>query len=113
MTAIDIIWIFLWFLVGLVVFQIRGIKSFWGQTTDTYSAITIIPIILGFFYGAITLQDVTMSLVGSIILSTITTLAYLIGANISRAAHFGHLSPRIIFYVFFFFMFLVIFKGVI
>ena len=113
MTPLDILLLLGWFIIGMVVFQVHGVKDYWGRTNDAYSAIGMVPLILGFFYGAVTLQNMTMVLIGSIILGFLFTLAYLIGANISRAMQFGEMSPRIILYIFLLIIFLIGFKGII
>jgi len=113
MTPLDIIWLFIWFLVGIVVFQVHGIKNYWGGVDQVYSAIGILILVFSLFYGAVTLQNMTMTLIGSIIIGFLSTLAYLIGANISRAAQFGEISPKIVVYFLLFCLFLGIFRGII
>ena len=113
MTPIDFLWMFGWFVVGIIVFQVHGIRDYWGQTSEAYSAISLLSLFLGFIYGTLTLQNITMTLIGSIILGILSTLAYLIGANISRAIQFGEMSPKIIVYILVFIFLILTFISII
>ena len=85
MTPMDLFWMVGWFLLGLVVFQVRGIKRIFGDISDLYSILGLIPFFLGFLYGTYTLtQNVFIGYIGSVIVGFLSSLAYLIGANIRR-----------------------------
>ena len=96
----DLLWVFIWFVVGLVTFQIKGIKSFFGGLGSMFSLFSLFILTQG------------QSSLGSIIefigigeiSGAFTLFAYLIGANISRYARFGKMSPRIVIYVILFFL---------
>jgi len=100
MTPMDIFWIFGWFTVGLVVFQVRGIKSFFGGVSSLFSLLSLFLLIQE--------QSSLVSVIEFIgigkISGVFTLLAYLIGANISRCVQFGEMSPRIIIYTLLFFI---------
>ena len=108
MTAMDILWVIGWFLAGLVVFQVRGIKGYWGEISDLSSILGFVPLLLGFLYGTSTLPNVFIGYIGSIMIGFLSSLAYLIGANISRYIQFGEMSPRIVVYVALFFVLWII-----
>ena len=93
---IDFVWVFGWFVVGLVTFQIKGIKSFFGGVGFLFSLLSLFLLIQG--------QSSLTSIGIGEISGVFTLIAYLIGANISRYAQFGKMSPRIIIYIILFFM---------
>jgi len=100
MTPMDIFWVFGWFVVGLVVFQIRGIKHFFTMISSLFSLL--------FLFLLIQEQNpiaAFMNFIGLDFISGLfTSLAYLIGANISRCVQFGEMSPKIITYSLLFFL---------
>ena len=100
MIPIDFLWIVGWFMVGLVTFQIRGIKHFFTTISSLFSLLFLFLLItepnpIGAFINSIGLDFIS---------GLFTSLAYLIGANISRYAQFGQMSPRILYYTILFFM---------
>jgi hypothetical protein len=111
MTPVDILWLVLWFVVGLCVFQIRGIKSIMGEISDSYSILGVIPLILGVLYGTYTLPNVFVGYIGGVMMGVLSSLAYLIGAIISRYRQFGEMSPRILAYSALFIMFWIVFEA--
>ena len=100
-----------WFGVGLFVFQIKGIKGAFKEISDLCP---IILFLLGFFYATWSqnpemvigyiVKNIEEVMSIGIIKGSLTSLAYLIGANISRCAQFGKMSPLIIIYILLFFM---------
>ena len=92
----DVSWI-LGFLIGLVVFQVRGVKKILSVLGS-----------FGFILFVLWLIDAIMNGVGPEIISSriinftigglIGSLCYLIGANISRYMQFGKMSPKILIY---------------
>ena len=114
MTPIDILWLVLWFVVGWCVFQIRGIKSIMGEISDSYSILGVIPLLLGVLYGTLygtyTLPNVFIGYIGGVMIGSLSSLAYLIGANISRYQQFGEMSPLILAYIALFIMFWIAFE---
>ena len=100
MIQIDFFWIFGWFIVGLVVFQIRGIKHTFTAISSLFSLLSLFLLIpepnpIAAFMNFIGLDFIS---------GLFTFLAYLIGANISRYAQFGEMSPKIITYSLLFFL---------
>ena len=120
MTPMDIFWIVIWFVVGLFVFQIPGIKGAFKEISDLYS---IIPFLLGFFYATWTqnpemvigyiVKNIEEVMSIGIIKGFLSSLAYLIGANISRYEQFGKMSPRIIIYILLFFMLWIVLESLV
>jgi len=104
-TLIDLVLIFLWFIVGLFVFQIKGIK---GTSEEISGLLSVIPFLVGLLYTiqiqkpemiiGYVVENVGAEIIG-IIKGFLYSLAYLIGANISRFAQFGTMSYRIITYL--------------
>jgi len=111
MTSIDILWLVLWFVVGLRVFQIRGIKSIMGEISDSYSILGVIPLILGVLYGTYTLPNVFIGYIGGVMMGVLSSLEYLIGANISRYQQFKKMSPLIFAYSALFIMLGIVFEA--
>ncbi len=79
-------WIILWFIVGLVTFQIRGLKGYFKDFGI---------LILIFSLPKLGVVDIT----SEVLTSVTSSVAYLFGANISRWKQFGTLSPKIIVYI--------------
>ncbi len=102
MTPLDILWMCCWFIVGLFTFQIRGIRSFWEEISDFSDVLTYLSLVFGILFGTLTLPNVSIGSIKSIIIGFQTMLVYLIGANISRWYQFGNMSFRIVLYVFMF-----------
>ena len=96
MTATDIVWAIAWFLVGLVVFQVRGIKSFFAAVSGLFSALSFVMLL----FRPEPLDEVFVSIGLGYITGIFTLFVYLIGANISRCVQFGRMSPRIVLYAF-------------
>ncbi|HEC96076.1 MAG TPA: hypothetical protein ENI59_00165 [Euryarchaeota archaeon] len=89
---------FLGFIVGLFVFQVRGIKKIW-------EALEVLGTIL-FIYGFLSLiflhMDFTSAfneILSFIFENVLSTSTYLIGANISRGRQFGVISDKIFIYI--------------
>lgn len=100
MIDIDLVWVLAWFGVGLVTFQVRGIKHTFAAISFIFSFLSLFLLIseqnpVGEFLNWIGLDFIS---------GLFTSLSYLIGANISRYEQFGNMSPRIFYYTFFFFM---------
>jgi hypothetical protein len=107
MAAVDILWTVIWFFVGLLTFQVSGLKRLLESVSGAISGISLLILI--------TKPDPITTYLTSIpigyVAGDVTLLAYLIGANISRAIQFGKMSPRIILYVVAFFLVLLIAKS--
>lgn len=107
MAAGDIFWTAIWFFVGLLTFQVTGLKRLLESVSGIISGISLLILI--------TKSDPITTYLNSIpigyVAGAVTLLAYLIGANISRAIQFGKLSPRILLYVVAFFLVLFIAKS--
>lgn len=98
MSLMDVLWIIGWFFVGLFTFQVKGIKWF-------FSTISIIASLLSLFLLLKTANPIAAiaNTIGLDFLSGFfTNLIYLIGANISRFNRFGRLSPKIVLYLLYF-----------
>ena len=96
----NFVWVFGWFVVGLVTFQIKGIKSFFGGVGSLFSLLSLFLLIQGQSSLASIIEFIGIGKISGVF----TLIAYLIGANISRYAQFGKMSPRIIIYIILFFM---------
>ena len=97
---IDLLWVFMWFVVGLLTFQIKGIKRFFGGLGSMFSLFSLFILTqrqssLGSIIEFIGIGEIS---------GAFTLIAYLIGANISRYERFGKMSPRIIIYLILFFL---------
>lgn len=91
MTGVNPIWLFAWFAVGLITFQEPRAKRTLTTVSGLFTLLSVLPL-LGqpqFILGFIGI---------SVLSGLFTNLVYLIGANISRFAQFGKMSPLIIFY---------------
>ena len=98
---IDFVWVFAWFVVGLLTFQIKGIKSFFGGVVGSlFSLLSLFLLIQGQSSLASIIEFIGIGKISGLF----TLFAYLIGANFSRYAQFGKMSPRIIIYFILFFM---------
>jgi len=95
MTFIDVFWAIGWFIVGLVVFQIKGIKNFFDIITGIFSAFSLLMIILKPDPITEAFTSIGLGYISGIFTFTI----YRIGANISRYFQFGKMSPRTILYI--------------
>jgi len=92
--SVDISWVIGWFLVGLITFQVRGIKQIFTAISAGFS-------ILSFLSLNSDQLKVILNFIGiNTISGVFTTVVYLIGANISRFIQFRALSFRIIIYFF-------------
>lgn len=98
----DLLWGVGWFLVGLVTFQIRGIKRGFTAISIAFSILSILSLNLTQFTAVLNFIGINA------ISGILTTLVYLIGANFSRFIQFGVMSPRIIIYFFIFLILLYI-----
>jgi len=95
MTGMDIIWATAWFLVGLVVFQVKGIKSFFDVVSGLVSAFSLLMPL----FKPDPVTEIFVSIGLGYISGIFTFTVYRIGANISRWLQFDEMSPRIILYV--------------
>lgn len=95
MTIIDVFWAVGWFVVGLVVFQIKGIKSLFDTITGIFSAFSLLMVLLKPDPITQAFTSIGLGYISGIFTFTI----YRIGANISRYLQFGKMSPRIIPYL--------------
>jgi hypothetical protein len=109
---LDIVSLLIGFLVGLIVFQVHGVKKilealgFLGtmlfmltlintiMNSKSLNPAYIFNMIISFFVGGV-----------------LGELVYLIGANISRYVQFGTLSPRILLYIMLIVLILIIFSS--
>jgi hypothetical protein len=89
----DLLWEAAWFLVGLVTFQIRGIKHTFTIISTIFSIMSVLSLNLSQFKAILDFIGI------SVISGVLTSVVYLIGANISRFTQFGKMSPRIIVYL--------------
>ena len=107
MAAVDILWTVIWFFAGLLTFQVTGLKRLLESVSGIISGISLLILI--------TKPDPITTYLTSIpigyVAGAVTLLAYLIGANISRAIQFGKMSPRILLYVVAFFLVLFLAKS--
>ena len=95
MTFTDVLWAIGWFVVGLFVFQIKGIKSFFDIVTGMVSAFSLLMILL----RPDPITEAFTAIGVGYISGIFTFIIYRIGANISRYFRFGEMSPRIILYL--------------
>lgn len=116
MTPIDVLWLFGWFFVGLIVFQIRMFRSYWRLLDDVKTAYSLIPFTISFLYKSYIGQNAVMALSKTVVLNifmgVLSGLIYLIGANISRYSKFGRISYNVIGYFFLFILLLIIYRGI-
>lgn len=95
MILVDSVWLLAWFAVGLVTFQVRGIKQLFTTISSLFSVLSLLSLSQ--------VSDPVGALITSFGLDYIsgifTTAAYFIGANISRYEQFGEMSSRIILYI--------------
>ena len=85
----------MWFVVGSVVFQIRGIKSFFTTSSSLFSALSLFLLTYSPSPIIVFMNSIELHLISEL---------YLIGANISGYEQFGKMSPRIIIYILLFSM---------
>ena len=82
----DIFWAIIWFVVGLYIFEDSSLKSFFEGIGVVISVIS-----LGFVaMKPELLPDFIRDIPVSYFAGAVTHYIYLIGANISRAGHFGY-----------------------
>lgn len=91
----DFIWAIAWFIVGLVVFQVRGIKSFFDVIVGIFSTLSLLTLL----FKPDPLTEIFIAIGLDYVSGVFTFTTYLIGANISRWIQFGEMSPRIILYI--------------
>ncbi len=104
----DISWI-IGFLIGLIVFQVRGIK----KILDFLSSLGILLFALWMFNAVmnnVNPETILNQIQSFVIGGFAGTLFYLIGANISRYEQFGRMSPKIIIYVILLILLLLLFN---
>ena len=104
----DISWV-LGFLVGLIVFQVRGVK----KILSVLSSIGFLSFVLWMFnaiMNGISPETISKHIQSFVIGGFASTLFYLIGANISRYEQFGRMSPRMVVYVILLLLLLLIFN---
>lgn len=89
------IWLIAWFLVGMMTFQVHGIKKSMTAVSLLFSILSVL-LLLQEANPIVTYIDyMGLDLISGIF----TSLVYLIGANISRFVQFGTMSPMIIKYI--------------
>ena len=110
MTPMDLLWIGWWFVVGLFVFQMRGIKRIMEDISGLNFGFSIVILVLGTLYGFYTLPNVLFCFVGSVIIGFLSIFSYLIGANISRWRQFGNMSFNIYIYGLLFILLLLFYE---
>ena len=93
----DFLMLILAFIVGLFVFQIRGIKKILGLI----SALGFILFTMGLLTSTLTFnfKNTIMLALAFILGGTLGDLVYKTGANISRYEQFGTISSKIILYI--------------
>lgn len=92
----DLVWAIIWFGIGLVTFQVRGIKSLFTGISAVVSFFSLVSLL---FQEPNTISAMITSIGVGYISGIFTTITYLIGANISRYEQFGEMSPKIILYI--------------
>ena len=107
MMFMNFIWIPGWFIVGLIVFQVRGIKHFFTAISSLFSLLSLFLLIQEQSSLTSIIEFIGIGKISGIF----TILAYLIGANISRYARFRKMSPRIIIYIFLFFILWIVLES--
>jgi len=109
----DIVSLLIGFLVGLLVFQVRGAKKVLetlGSLGAMLFALTLVSYVLN-NSGNLDPGYMSNMVVSFIVGEVLGNLIYLIGANISRYIQFGTLSPRILIYIMLILLILIIFNG--
>ena len=96
MKQMDIIWMVIWFLLGLIVFQTRGGSK---KLLSTLSFLLSVISILSLFQNEASIGEIVAYIGIGKITGIFTSLFYLVGANISRYNQFGEMSPRIFLYL--------------
>jgi len=96
MNQMDIIWMVIWFLSGLIVFQTRGGSK---KLLSTLSFLLSVISILSLFQNETSIGEIVAYIGIGKITGIFTSLFYLVGANISRYNQFGEMSPRIFLYL--------------
>jgi len=111
---IDIVSLLIGFLIGLLVFQVRGAKrvlealGFLGTILFT---LTLISYVLN-NSGNLDPGYMSNTIISFIVGEVLGNLIYFVGANISRYLQFGTLSPRILIYIMWILLILIIFQRV-
>ncbi len=96
MSGIDIIWVIVWLISGLIVFQTKGeSKTLVTILSIIFSIISLLAII----NNSSSFESIILFIGISKATGVLTTLSYLIGANISRYNRFNKMSSRIIYYI--------------
>jgi hypothetical protein len=96
MFAVDLLWGIGWFFAGLFTFQIRGVKSAFTAISTLFSSLSLFSLLLQESNPiAIVITSIGLDHISGIF----TSVAYLLGANISRYEQFGEMSPRIVLYI--------------
>jgi len=102
------------FLVGLIVFQVRGVK----KILEVLGFLGAIVFMLTLMNTVLNTRNLNSSYIFKMIISffvggVLGNLVYLIGANISRYIQFGTLSLKIIVYIMLIALILVIFSNLV
>ena len=108
MSPLSMLWLMMWFFVGITVFQWRNYKLYWEEIDEAYSAIGVISMFFGIVFHRFS-SSFGDQIVGNVVMGLLSPLVYLIGANISRFFQFGEMSSRIVIYIFMFSLLLIMF----
>jgi divalent metal cation (Fe/Co/Zn/Cd) transporter len=95
MTITDVFWVIAWFIVGLVVFQVKGVKSLFDLVSGIFSAFSLFLLLL----KPDPLTEIFTAIGLGYISGAFTFIVYRIGANISRCIQFNEMSPKIVLYL--------------
>ena len=93
--SINIIWLIAWFVVGMMTFQVHGIKKSMTAISSLFSVLSFLLLIQESNPIVTFINSIGLDLISGVL----TSFAYLIGANISRFVQFGTMSPIIIKYI--------------
>ena len=93
--SVNIVWLIAWFVVGMMTFQVYGIKKSMTTISFLFSILSLLLLVQESNQIVTFINSMGLDLISGVF----TSLAYLIGANISRFVQFGTMSPMIIKYV--------------
>lgn len=93
--SVNIVWLIAWFVVGMMTFQVYGIKKSMTAVSFLFSISSLLLLLQKSNPIVTFINSMGLDLISGVF----TSLAYLIGANISRFVQFGTMSPMIIKYV--------------
>jgi len=100
------------FLVGLIVFQVRGVKKIL-EVLGFLGAIVFMLTLMNTVLNTRNLNSSYKMIISFFVGGVLGNLVYLIGANISRYIQFGTLSLKIIVYIMLIALILVIFSNLV